>query len=250
MASQRAELQYWPTLKAWIQENRLGNYPGATTTPVVHCVICLDKDEILTPATPPQNIANAHPGVTLFCGHMMCKACYGRWEKHLIEAGKAVTCPTCRHKLVYTTSQVASNGCTHPAYAWDLPVETYSPINIPPTKDDEGSIPNFCHNCRVDRMNYIARHITELRQEGYDDFQVRNILLHSAGGALELTDFEQRAAFPPNANGTYFAPWVAPPRNNEQNYLLDQLRQQLVREGHSWRGRVPQPPPVGFFGLQ
>ncbi|KAK0666390.1 hypothetical protein QBC41DRAFT_398077 [Cercophora samala] len=235
MASKREELQFWPQLKAWMQRNPHGIQAGATA-PVVHCVICLDNDEVLTPATPPEKVANAHPGITLFCGHMMCKACYEPWAEHLTNKGETVTCPSCRLDLVYTKDQVSFDGCTHPAVPWDLPINSYHPCNIPPTKPEGGSIPNFCHSCRVDSMNYIARQISELRQEGYNDYQVRDILLHSAGAALELSEFEKRAAFPPNANGTHYAPWVAPPPHNERNYLLEQLRQQVIREGDSWRG--------------
>ncbi|KAK0739446.1 hypothetical protein B0T21DRAFT_409794 [Apiosordaria backusii] len=237
MASEREEVSLWHQLKAWIHMSP--EQKAVTKTPIVNCLVCLEENENLTPATPPENIANANPGIVLFCGHMMCKDCYDGWAEHLTNSGETVSCPKCRLDLVYTTKKESFEGCTHPAYAYPLPAASWQPDYIPPTKPEGGSIPNFCHPCRIESMNFLARQIRELREGGYDDFQVRNAILHSAAGALQLTDFEKQAAFPPNPDGSPYRPWVAPAPGNEENYLFVELREEVIREGYTWRGPAP-----------
>ncbi|KAK4202040.1 hypothetical protein QBC40DRAFT_222290 [Triangularia verruculosa] len=249
MALPREEITYWPQLKTWLRRFPHGPQSGAATLPVVRCHICMEDGEILTPCTPPQSIGISEAGIVLFCGHIMHKECYDNWAQHLTGLGQTVTCPTCRLDLVYTKDRASREGCVHTSHAYPLPVTYYQSNIIPPTKPEGGLIPNFCHPCRVDSMKFIAGHISDLRRDGYDDFQVRNVLLHTAGEALELTDFERQVAFPPNANGVQI-PWVAPPSGQENDYLFVELREQLRRDGNTWRGPAPVPPPVGYFGLR
>ncbi|KAK4195881.1 hypothetical protein QBC40DRAFT_184765 [Triangularia verruculosa] len=243
MTPQREEVTLWHELKAYLllspAERRTANIP------LVKCPVCLDQNEIFTPATPAENRLNASPTVVLYCGHMICAGCFRGWQSHLEDRDdpETVTCPICRTDLCFTTNPYSEDGCHHTLYAVPLPDHTtviwqpgdWHPNKMPLTRPEGGLVPNKCHWCRRESMEALARHIVQLRQDGLNDFQVRSTLLHTAGFALELTELEKKLAFPPNG-GTGRKPWVAPPPGQERQYLIFMLNEEFRDEGVTWRG--------------